>query len=310
MKPQVRRESRIVRNESPPRLMPPKISWLLPVKNGMPFIRETLASLEAQTLPAAETLVWDNGSNDGTVAEARRWIPGRLPGKVIVDRPLPLAQSLASLVDMAQNELCARIDADDLACPNRLQLQAAALEARPSVLAMGCQFDAIDSDDHPCHYEYWLPTEYCDILHGLFVNNCLLHPGVMFRRSAVLAVGNYAMASPVEDYDLWLRLAQRGEILALPDHLLKYRVRSDSVTATSLKAQKMNEAIDQAWMANIRGFAGLSPGAAWRLRQCRARYVGWHLWQVHRTFRRRDGLSYRQRKHHDSFSRVLARYKI
>jgi len=211
---------------------------------------------------------------------------------------------------MAQNELCARIDADDLACPNRLQLQAAALDARSGLLAVGCQFDAIDIGGKPCQYDYWLPTEYCDILHGLFVNNCLLHPGMMFRRGAVLAAGNYGMASPVEDYDLWLRLAQRGEIRALPDPLIKYRVRPDSVTAVNLKAQKMNEAIDSAWMANVAGFAGLSAATALRLRQCRARYVEWHLWRAHRAFRKRDGLSYWQRKRRDSFRRVLARYKI
>jgi glycosyltransferase involved in cell wall biosynthesis len=290
--------------------MPKKTSWIIPVKNGMPYICETLISLAAQTLQDFEVLVWDNGSNDGTVEEVRKWLPGRLHGRIITNSPLPLAKSLAALVENAEGEYCARIDADDLAHPDRLRQQVAMLESRPKVVAVGCRYDAIDSDGNPCRYDYWLPTDYTDILHGLFINNCLLHPGMTFRRSAVLAAGNYRMESPVEDYDLWLRLAQHGEIIALSEPLVRYRVRPDSVTAVNLKAAKMDDAVDRAWFTNISGFAGLPLETARRLRTCSARFVDWQLWRAHRTFCKRDGLSYRQRLRTESFHRVLARYKI
>jgi glycosyltransferase involved in cell wall biosynthesis len=290
--------------------MLPRISWLIPVKNGMPYIRETLASLAAQTLRDFEILIWDNGSTDGTIEEGRKWLPSRMPGRIITDRPLPLDKSLAALVESAAGEFCARIDADDVAHPDRLRRQTSLLVERPRVVAVGCRFDAIDAAGKPCSYDYWLPTEKSDILHGLFINNCLLHPGMMFRRSAVLAAGNYRMESPVEDYDLWLRLAQHGDIVALSEPLVRYRVRPDSVTAVNLKAAKMDEAVDRAWLANVSGFAGLPLETGRSLRNCNTRFVDWQLWRAHRTFCKRDGLSYWQRLRTESFRKVLVRYKI
>src|SRR5438552_5677499 len=104
-----------------------RVTWLMPVKNGMPYLSETLASIEAQTYRDWEILVWDNGSTDGTLDELRRWIPSRLPGRIIDNRPLSLGNSLAALVEAAGTELCARIDADDVNYPERLERQVAFL---------------------------------------------------------------------------------------------------------------------------------------------------------------------------------------
>ena len=56
----------------------PALTILIPVLNGMPYLRQTLASLEAQSFRDFVVLLWDNGSGDGTVAEAQKWIPARL----------------------------------------------------------------------------------------------------------------------------------------------------------------------------------------------------------------------------------------
>ncbi len=54
------------------------VTWLVPVKDGMPYLPETLASIEAQTYRNWQILSWDNGSTDGTVAELHKWIPSRM----------------------------------------------------------------------------------------------------------------------------------------------------------------------------------------------------------------------------------------
>jgi glycosyltransferase involved in cell wall biosynthesis len=100
--------------------MSSKVTWLLPVKDGMPYLPETLASIESQTYRNWQVLAWDNGSTDGTVAELHKWMPSRLPGKVIDYEQLSLANSLAKLVETAEIEFCARIDADDINYPERL----------------------------------------------------------------------------------------------------------------------------------------------------------------------------------------------
>jgi glycosyltransferase involved in cell wall biosynthesis len=70
----------------------------------MPYLTEALASLEAQTFRDFEVCLWDNGSTDGSLEEARRWIPGRLKGRVVADRPLPLHECLAKRVEEARTE--------------------------------------------------------------------------------------------------------------------------------------------------------------------------------------------------------------
>ena len=65
------------------------ITIIIPILNAMPYLTEALASLEAQTFRSFEVCLWDNGSTDGSVEEAQRWIPGRLRGRVVCGNPLP-----------------------------------------------------------------------------------------------------------------------------------------------------------------------------------------------------------------------------
>ena len=111
----------------------PAVTLLMPVFNGMPFLPETLESIERQDYKNWEIIVWDNGSTDGTLEELHRWIPTRLPGRVISGEPLKLGPSFARLVEAARSELCARIDADDVMFPKRLTMQVAFMQEHPEV---------------------------------------------------------------------------------------------------------------------------------------------------------------------------------
>ena len=216
--------------------MSDRVTWLMAVKNGMPYLPETLASIEAQTYRDWEILVWDNGSADGTLDEVRKWIPSRLPGRIIDNNPLSLGNSLARLVEAAQTELCARIDADDVNYPDRLERQVAFLRARPEVVVVGTDIEFID--ENGCFIPNAWRYEHldADIRWHLRWANTIGHPTVLFRRSAVLSAGNYRDCMPYEDYDLWLRMAMVGEIANIAAVLVKYRVRDSSVGAMS--AQK------------------------------------------------------------------------
>ena len=65
----------------------PPVTWLLPVKNAMPHLTDTLKSISEQSYPNHGVIAWDNGSTDGSVRELRRWIPQVIPGRVIADHP-------------------------------------------------------------------------------------------------------------------------------------------------------------------------------------------------------------------------------
>jgi glycosyltransferase involved in cell wall biosynthesis len=206
-----------------------RVTWLMPVKNGMPYLPETLASIETQTYRNWELLVWDNGSTDGTLDELRRWVPSRLPGRVIYDNPLSLGNSLARLVETAQTELCARIDADDVNYRSRIERQVAFMRARPEVVLVGTDIEFIDEKGSVIAGAWTHQHEDADVRWQLRWECPSCHPTVLFRRSAVIAAGNYRDCMPYEDHDLWLRMALIGEMANLPAVLVKYRWRSTSV---------------------------------------------------------------------------------
>lgn len=209
------------------------MTCLLPVRNGMPFLSAALRSLLEQSHRDLFVIAWDNGSTDGTLAELHGWIPSRLPGLIVSDRPLPLGRCLAEMVTLANTELCARIDADDVNRPDRLATQVRTMLGDPTLTVVGGQHDFIDEHGRLMQGAWSQPLDDATIRWRLRWRNSLNHPTVMFRRARVLAAGNYRECGPFEDHDLWLRLARHGAMLNLPDILIQYRRSSGSVTANS-----------------------------------------------------------------------------
>jgi len=209
----------------------PPVTWLLPVRNGMPHLPQALASVEAQAWSNQCILVRDNGSTDGSSAELRRWIPSRIRGAILTGGPLNLGESCAQLVEEARTEYCARIDADDVARRDRLQRQVEFLERHPEVVAVGSRVRAIDEHGRAHSGHGWNLNYYekdGDIVHDLLVRAAQRHPTLLMRRSAVLAAGNYGPYGRSEDYELQLRLAQVGRLANLPEPLLDYRFHPGS----------------------------------------------------------------------------------
>src|ERR1700761_2736267 len=171
--------------------MSESITWIMPVKNGMPYLPLTLQSIAEQTYKNHSILVWDNGSTDGTLEELQRWIPARIPGVVVADRAMSVGRSLAALVETARTELCARIDADDINEPTRLEKQAAHMCAHPEIAALGSQVRLIDAHGIPTGGSWDCPTNDAEVRWLTRWQSGLTHPAVMFRKSAVLRAGNY-----------------------------------------------------------------------------------------------------------------------
>lgn len=209
-----------------------KVCVIIPVKNGMPYIIEALASLENQSFKGFQVLIWDNGSTDGTTDLLHQWIPARLSGRVVSNQPLPYDASLARLVQEADYEYLVRLDADDIAYPLRIEQQLAFLEKNPDVAVLGGQMETIDEKGR--HQGFInLPENFFEILLEFLWRNPIPHPGVMMRREAVLRHGNYRELRPVEDLDLWIRIASTEKLSNLPTTVIKYRHHSSSVTYLS-----------------------------------------------------------------------------
>ncbi len=211
---------------------PSRVTWLLPVKNGMPYLSRTLDSIARQTFREFEIIAWDNGSTDGSAELLRQWIPRVIPGRVVTDRPLGLGACLAATVEMAGTPYCARIDADDINEPHRLAVQVALLDANPNLAVVGSSMRMINGLDTLLTDTRNAVTGDAEIRWRLRFWNPMSHPTVTFRREAILSAGNYRDRMPVEDLDLWVRVALRSEMANIAEPLVRYRVHGQSVTAT------------------------------------------------------------------------------
>lgn len=207
----------------------PAVTWLLPVRNGMPYLSFTLRSIAEQTYSNHKIIAWENGSNDDTLSELQRWIPRHIPGQIVTDKPLRLGSSLAALVEMADTELCARIDADDINYSHRLERQVSFMQENPAVGVLGSQADFIDQNGEAAS-GWSFPCDDATLRWRTRWSTCFMHPTVLFRRSAILEAGNYADLQPFEDAELWMRVANLTEFQNLPDSLIQYRRSSTSET--------------------------------------------------------------------------------
>jgi glycosyltransferase involved in cell wall biosynthesis len=188
--------------------------------------------LEAQSFKDFDVLIWDNDSTDGTTELLHEWIPAKLSGRVVSNEPLTYDASLARLVQEADYEYLVRLDADDIAYPLRIEQQLAFLEENPDVAVVGGQMETIDENGRHLGFIN-LPDKFFEILLELLWRNPIPHPGVMMRRESVLSHGNYRELRPVEDLDLWIRIASTERLSNLPTTVIKYRHHSFSVTHLS-----------------------------------------------------------------------------
>jgi glycosyltransferase involved in cell wall biosynthesis len=210
----------------------PLISVCLPVYNTERYVAQAVESILNQTLGDFELLILDDGSTDGSLEILRRYAD-RDPRIRLTSRPNKgLAASLNELIDQSRGEFLARMDADDIALPERFARQVEYLRAHPEYVLIGCRVRVIDPEGDPmCDWCTQQEHEAIDTCYlGGNVITAICHPAFMMRRDAVLAVGKYRLFEVSEDIDLVLRLAEYGRIANVPDVLLQYRMHARNIS--------------------------------------------------------------------------------
>jgi len=200
----------------------PAVSVLMSVRDGAPWVREAVESVLGQTAGDLELIVIDDGSTDATAAllasiQDPRFRVERQPHR-------GLTPSLNRALGLARAPLVARLDADDLALPERLARQRAFLDTHPEVGLLGTAAREVDAAGREIGVVS-PPEDDAAIRRLLIRRNPLVHSSVMMRREALEEAGGYDESLPVaQDYDLWMRMSRVTRLANLPSPLVVRRL--------------------------------------------------------------------------------------
>jgi glycosyltransferase involved in cell wall biosynthesis len=207
---------------------------LMSVYNGLPYLSEAIESVLAQTYRDFEFLIIDDASTDGSDRVLSKYATRDPRIKILTNqRNRGLGYSLARGVEAASGTWIARIDADDIARPDRLQLQMNHVEQHPEVDVLGGHISFIN-ERGDFLFEKPVPISHEEI-YRLIWTNPFNHITVLFRRESILKVGSYSdRTRRSEDYELWVRCAAAGLRFAnLPVVLTDYRFSEDNLKRNS-----------------------------------------------------------------------------
>src|SRR5512138_3311699 len=215
-----------------------RVAVLMPARDAARTVRAAASSILRQTLRDLTLVAVDDGSTDGT-SELLGRLAERDPRVEILRTPGEgIARALNRGLARCDAPWIARMDADDLAHPRRLELQLEALAADPALAAVGAQvklFPRRALRAGMVRYVGWLNglTTKGLVDRDLFVEAPLVHPASVIRRDALEAAHGWREGPFPEDYDLWLRLAEAGGALTnVPRVLLGWRESEARLTRT------------------------------------------------------------------------------
>lgn len=206
-----------------------KLTVLLPAYNAGLYLREAIDSILAQTYTDFELLIINDGSKDDTKEIIESYNDPRI--NAVHQTNKGLITTLNEGVVAAKGDIIARMDADDVCLPDRLQLQMDYLANHPDYVMVGSEAEIMDKDGN-----YLMPLIPVGHSHEEIVNKIdtkvpFIHPCVTFRKEAIIKAGLYPKnALDFEDHLLWKNLLSVGKVCNLPVNLLKVRFNPESAT--------------------------------------------------------------------------------
>ncbi len=217
----------------------PKVSVIMPAYNAEKYIKEAIDSILNQTFKDFEFIIIDDGSTDGTKEIISSYQESRI--KLLEnDKNLGLVGSLNKGLQIARGEYIARMDADDIALPERLEKQVDFLDKNQDIVLVGSWIDSFDEESKD-HFIVEFASDPIIIKWLMVTKNQLAHASVVFRKEIIEREGGYSNKyEHAEDYELWSRLLKNYKIANIPEVLLKHRIHGESV---SVKRESHNKQI-------------------------------------------------------------------
>ena len=216
----------------------PKISLIMSVYNGEDYLVEAIESVLNQTFKDFELIVINDCSTDTTGEILNRFAELDKRVKVHTNEVnLRLPSSLNKAITLAQGKYIARMDADDICLPERLEKQYGFMEENPHISLSSCRFMTLKNgviSSGGCGGK----SDNESIKALLLVTNPILHPGIIAKADAIRSLCYDKNFTCTEDMELWTRFVMAGyDIEIMPEYLMIYRLHDKQITETTLEKQ-------------------------------------------------------------------------
>jgi glycosyltransferase involved in cell wall biosynthesis/GT2 family glycosyltransferase len=216
----------------------PLVSVLLAVHNGEPYVRTALESALRQTVSDLELIVVDDASSDATSAIVAGFDDRRVRA-LRNEEQLGLAASLNRGLDEARGRYVARLDADDVALPARLEKQLRRIRSAPNVAVVGSGVMELD-DAGQLGQPHLMPSGTTAVRWAALFSSPFFHPTVLVERDVLERheLRYDADFAESEDYELWTRLLEvaDGDNISAP--LVLYRVHEGQASQRRRELQR------------------------------------------------------------------------
>lgn len=220
----------------------PMVTVLMSVYNGGRYLREAMESILTQTFTDFEFVIIDDGSTDDSRDIIHSYPDNRIR-LISHESNQGLVAALNNGLKNSRGRYIARMDADDISLPERLQKQVDFMETHPEIGASGTWFITFGKENH----KEWLPITPDEIKCHLLFHSPLAHPSIIMRKSVLLEQGFHydGTYKHAEDYHLWIELSRKTQLANMPEALLYYRVHEEQITIQKNQEQSAITALIQ-----------------------------------------------------------------
>jgi glycosyltransferase involved in cell wall biosynthesis len=240
----------------------PLVSVLIPLYNHAPYIASTLDSIHSDPYPKKEIVVLDDGSKDDSRAAALAWrsrVQPQYPCRILHQPNAGPARTVNRLLEEASGDFCALVASDDLLVPGGIQVRLDHLLAHPRLVAVFGDARVIGSDG-----QLLMASGLCDLYHAdkrryqsprsllfeIAVRWSVPGPVLLLRRKAILAMGGFAPGF-LEDYDMYLRLADREQLGFVDAVVADYRLHDTNLSRSGNAAIEIRKAVLRTCWKNL-----------------------------------------------------------
>jgi len=209
----------------------PEVSVLMSCYNANRWLREAIESILAQTLASFELILVDDGSTDETANIIQHYREQDRRIIALFKKNTGLTDSLNLGVGRARGKWIARQDADDVCERTRLEEQVAFARSHPDVVLLGAACQEVNEHGFVVKRHSY-PSDHDHLVQHLKrMQRFFPHSSAVFRRDTLQAAGCYnAFFRKSQDWDLWLRLSERGKVACLPRCLVSVRRHPEQIT--------------------------------------------------------------------------------